>query len=168
MEMTERKKMAGHAACFAAYAIFGFNIIVCKDLMGGHLVSPLAIFTLRSIGAGIIFWILSAFMPHEHVDRKDYPKIFAASFLGFFLTQITFLVAIPDVTPMHCSIISAMSPIYTMFIAAIVLKEPLSWQKVLAALMVFTGVFIVSRSRAAGNSAPHDGVYQRPQDFLGL
>ena len=61
-----------------------------------------------------------------------------------------------------------MSPIYTMFIAAIVLKEPLSWQKVLAALMVFTGVFIVSRSRAAGNSAPHDGVYQRPQDFLGL
>lgn len=86
MEMTERKKMAGHAACFAAYAIFGFNIIVCKDLMGGHLVSPLAIFTLRSIGAGIIFWILSAFMPHEYVDRKDYPKIFAASFLGFFPT----------------------------------------------------------------------------------
>lgn len=159
MEMTERKKMAGHAACFAAYAIFGFNIIVCKDLMGGHLVSPIAIFTLRSIGAGIIFWILSAFMPHEHVDRKDYPKIFAASFLGFFLTQITFLVAIPDVTPMHCSIISAMSPIYTMFIAAIVLKEPLSWQKGGGVLLSLCGIIFLILHNASGSGTAESSLY---------
>lgn len=166
--MNSNSRLAGHAACFVAYAIFGFNIIVCKDLTEGQLISPIAIFTLRALGAGLLFWIISLFSPREKVDTKDFVKIFAAAFLGYFVTQLTFLVAIPNVTPMHCSIISAMSPIYTMFIAAIVLKEPLSWQKVLAALMVFTGVFIVSRSRAAGNSAPHDGVYQRPQDFLGL
>ena len=125
--MKDRSVPAGHLACFAAYAIFGINIIVCKDLTGGHLISPIAIFTIRSLGAGLLFWSISLFQPREKVERKDYIKIFAAAFLGYFMTQLTFLMAIPDVTPMHCSIISSMSPIYTMFIAAIVLKEPLSW-----------------------------------------
>ena len=30
--MNSNSRLAGHAACFVAYAIFGFNIIVCKDL----------------------------------------------------------------------------------------------------------------------------------------
>ena len=138
--MKENGKLAGHLACFGAYAIFGFNIIVCKDLMGGHLVSPLAIFTLRSLGAGLLFWILSLFMPREKVDLRDLPKIFLASFLGFFLTQLTFLEAIPDITPMHCSIISALTPVYTMFIAALVLKEPLTLKKGGGVLLSLCGI----------------------------
>ena len=127
--MVKNNNTAGHLACFTAYAIFGVNIVVCKDLTSGGAISPLAIFTIRSLFAGALYWILSLFVPQEKVDKEDYLKIFAASFLGFFLTQLTFLKAIPDITPMHCSIISALTPIYTMFIAAVVLKEPLSFQK---------------------------------------
>lgn len=149
--MKENTRISGHIACLAAYAIFGFNIIVCKDLTGGHLISPLGIFTIRSIGAGLLFWALSLFLPKEKVDRKDYIKIFAASFLGFFMTQITFLVAIPEVTPMHCSILSAMSPIYTMFIAAIVLKEPLTWKKGGGVLLSLCGIiFLILNNAGTG------------------
>ena len=152
--MKDKSILAGHAACFAAYAIFGINIIVCKDLTGGHLISPIAIFTLRSLGAGLMFWILSMFMPSEKVDRWDYPKIFAAAFLGYFMTQLTFLMAIPDVTPMHCSIMSSMSPIYTMFIAAIVLKEPLSWQKAGGvALSLFGILYLILNNTSSGGVA---------------
>lgn len=149
--MKENTRISGHIACLAAYAIFGFNIIVCKDLTGGHLISPLGIFTIRSIGAGLLFLALSLFLPKEKVDRKDYIKIFAASFLGFFMTQITFLVAIPEVTPMHCSILSAMSPIYTMFIAAIVLKEPLTWKKGGGVLLSLCGIiFLILNNAGTG------------------
>lgn len=149
--MKENTRISGHIACLAAYAIFGFNIIVCKDLTGGHLISPLGIFTIRSIGAGLLFWGLSFFLPKEKVDRKDHIKIFAASFLGFFMTQITFLVAIPEVTPMHCSILSAMSPIYTMFIAAIVLKEPLTWKKGGGVLLSLCGIiFLILNNAGTG------------------
>lgn len=149
--MKENTRISGHIACLAAYAIFGFNIIVCKDLTGGHLISPLGIFTIRSIGAGLLFWALSLFLPKEKVERKDYIKIFAASFLGFFMTQITFLVAIPEVTPMHCSILSAMSPIYTMFIAAIVLKEPLTWKKGGGVLLSLCGIiFLILNNAGTG------------------
>lgn len=150
--MEKDRRLDGHIACFTAYAIFGINIIVCKDLTGGHLISPIALFTLRSLGAGALFWILSLFGPREKVDRKDYIKIFAAAFLGYFITQLTFLVAIPDVTPMHCSIMSAMSPIYTMFIAAIALKEPLSWQKSGGVLLSLCGIIFLILNNAGARS----------------
>ncbi len=152
--MQDKSKAIGHLACFGAYAIFGLNIIVCKDLMGGHLISPIAIFTLRSLGAGLLFWILSLFLPAEKVEPRDYIKILAAAFTGYFVTQMTFLVAIPDVTPMHCSILSALTPVYTMFIAAIVLKEPLSWQKAGGVLLSLSGVlFLIFNNASSGGVA---------------
>lgn len=150
--MEKNRNTPGHLACFAAYAIFGVNIIVCKDLTGGHLISPVAIFTLRAIGAGILFWIISFFCPQEKVERQDFPKILAAAFLGYFVTQLTFLIAIPDVTPMHCSMISALSPIYTMIIAAVVLKEPLTWQKAGGVILSLCGIIFLILNNAGGSS----------------
>ena len=150
--MKSNTRISGHIACFMAYAIFGVNIIVCKDLTSGHLISPIGIFTLRSLGAGLMFWILSLFFPAEKVEKKDYLKILAAAFLGYFVTQLTFLIAIPDVTPMHCSIISSISPIYTMFIAAIVLKEPLSWTKAGGVALSLCGILFLIFNNASGTS----------------
>ena len=149
-----RQSLVGHLACFLAYAIFGFNIIVCKDLTADRLISPLAIFTLRSLGAGALFWLISLFTPREKVERKDYVRIFAASMLGFFVCQVTFLMGIPHITPMDCSVLSAISPIYTMIIAAIVLKEPITWQKTAGVMISFAGIIylIVSRSSATGTA----------------
>ena len=147
-------KLLGHLACFIAYSIFGINIIVCKDLMGGHLISPMAIFCLRSIGAGFLFWLLSFFLPTEKIERKDYVKIFGASVLGFFLTQITFLIAIPDITPMDCSIVSAISPILTMFIAAFALKEPITMRKAGGVALSFFGIiFLILNSVSVSDSS---------------
>ena len=149
-----KQTIVGHLACFMAYAIFGFNIIVCKDLTAGRLLSPLAIFTLRSLGAGALFWLISFFTQKEKVEKKDYAGIFAASMLGFFVCQVTFLVGIPHITPMDCSVLSAISPIYTMIIAAIVLKEPITWQKAGGVAISFAGIIylIVSRTSAAGTA----------------
>lgn len=138
--MREKNSILGHIACFTAYLIFGLNIVVCKDLTSSGVISPLALFTLRSLGAGVLFWIISIFLPKEQVERRDLPKIFAASVLGFFLTQISFLMAISRITPMDCSIVASLSPLYTMFIAAYVLKEPLSAQKIGGVVLSLCGV----------------------------
>ena len=134
------EKTTGHLACFIAYAIFGINIIVCKDLTSSRLISPVALFCIRSLGAGTLFWMISCFLPKEKVEKKDYGKIMAASLLGFFLTQMTFLIAIPDITPMDCSIVSSLSPIYTMFIAAYALKEPITLRKAGGVAISFLGI----------------------------
>ena len=145
-----KEKTLGHLACFIAYAIFGINIIVCKDLTSSRLISPIALFCLRSLGAGSLFWIISCFLPKEKVEKKDYGKIMMASLLGFFLTQMTFLIAIPDITPMDCSIVSSLSPIYTMFIAAFALKEPITLRKVGGVAISFLGVLYLILNSVTG------------------
>ena len=138
--MKERDSILGHIACFTAYLIFGLNIIVCKDLTSSNAISPLALFTLRSLGAGALIWYISFIKPKESVERHDLPKILAASVLGFFLTQITFLMAISQITPMDCSIVASLSPLYTMFIAAFTLKEPISAKKVGGVVLSLCGI----------------------------
>lgn len=149
-------------ACFAAYAIFGINIITCKDLTSSNIFSPIALFCIRSSSAALIFWIISAFMPCEKVDKKDYLKILAASFLGFFLTQMTFLIAIPDISPMNCAIVSSMSPVYTMFIAAFALKEPITAKKAGGVLLSLAGIIWLIMS--SGN--PSEGTSTNIRGFL--
>ncbi len=152
--MKENNSILGHIACFTAYLIFGLNIVVCKDLTSGNAISPLALFTLRSLGAGALFWLISLFRPKEPVERCDLPKIFAASVLGFFLTQITFLMAISQITPMDCSIIASLSPLYTMFIAAFALKEPLSAKKIGGVVLSLCGVlYLIINSVTSSSTA---------------
>ena len=140
----------GHLACFVAYTIFGINIIVCKDLTTSQLLSPVALFCLRSLGAGLLFWIIGSFLPKEKVDRKDYLKIFMAAVLGFFLTQMTFLIAIPSITPMDCSIVTSLSPIYTMFIAYFALREPITLRKAGGVALSFCGIVYLILNSATG------------------
>lgn len=153
IEHLGKDKILGNLACFTAYLIFGINIVTCKDLSSSHLLSPLALFCLRATGAGTLFWILSLFCPKEKVELKDYPKLLAASFIGFFLVQASFLMAIPDVTPMTCSILSALTPIYTMFIAALTIKEPITWKKAGGVALSFCGIVLLILNSASGDGA---------------
>lgn len=151
--MFEQKSLFGHFACFTAYLIFGLNIIVCKDLTSSGAISPIALFTLRSLGAGSLFWIISLFMPKQRVEKSDYVNIFAASVLGFFLTQMFFLMAISRITPMDCSIITSLSPVYTMFIAAYALKEPLTAQKIGGVVLSLCGIIYLILNSVTSSSA---------------
>lgn len=136
-------KLLGHIASFLAYTIFGFNIILTKDLMGSGAASPLALFTMRAIGAALCFWTLSLFAPAEKVEKHDLPRIALASFTGYFLTQVTFLKGITLATPLDCSIISTLSPVFTMLVAALVLKEPLTVKKAGGVLLGLAGIILL-------------------------
>ena len=147
-----RKKWTGHLAVFTAYLIFGFNIVVCKDLTSEPYISPIGIFLLRSVGAGSIFWLLSLLVPREKVARRDMPGIFLASLLGFFLTQITFLMAIPLISPMESALMSSLSPIYTMLIAAVALREPITAKKVGGVALSFAGIIYLILTGSMGEA----------------
>ena len=152
--MQSQGKLTGHLSVFIAYTIFGFNIIICKDLTSSCLISPMGLFNFRAIGATLLFWIVSLFFPKERVPFSDLWKIFIASMLGLFLTQISFLEAIKITTPMDTAIITAITPIFTMFTAAIALKEPITLKKAGGVAISFTGVvMLILNSVSLGNSA---------------
>ena len=136
--------LTGNLACFAAYAIFGFNIICCKNIAIDGNITPMALFCLRSFGATALFWIWSVFTaPKEQVDGKDLWKVAVASFLGLFMTQLSFLFAITQCTAIDASIMSTLSPIMTLIISAIVIKERITWSGVTGIVLSLVGVLIL-------------------------
>ena len=145
--------LKGHLAAGGAYAIFGLNIVFCKDIATCALVSPIALFTMRAIGASLLFWGVSLFSPKEKVAACDLWKIAAASVLGLFIPQLTFLAACTMTAAIDISILSTLSPIFTMFLAAIVLKEPLTAKKAGGVAVSFAGVLtlILNSASAAGD-----------------
>ena len=144
----------GHAAAAAAYVIFGINVVVCRDIaIEGHI-EPIVLFSMRALVAGALFWLLSFFMPKEHVPTKDLLKLCGAGVLGLFLPQLTFLHAIAHTTPVDLSVMSTTTPIFTMFVAAIFLKEPITWKKVLGVALSFGGIlWLILQSTFGGNGA---------------
>ncbi len=150
--MASENRLAGHLAAFGAYTIFGLNIVICKDIANCGMISPIALFTLRAAGASVLFWMISLFMPKEKVARGDFWKIVAASLIGFLVTQLTFLKGITMTTAIDASILSTLSPVFTMLIAAVALKEPITFKKAGGVAISFTGVlFLIFNSVISGN-----------------
>lgn len=148
---SNKSTLIGHLACFGAYCIFGFNIVCCKNISNAHVLTPMDLFCLRAMGATALFWLLSLFMPKEKVPLKDMGQIFIASMLGLFLTQISFLKAITMTTSIDTSITNTCTPILTMLVAAVALKEPITFKKIAGVLVSLCGVlFLIFNSVGLG------------------
>ena len=142
--MEKNRLLIGNLACFTAYALFGFNIISCKGIALDGNITPMALFCLRSFGATVLVWLWSLFTaPREHVAKADLWKVALASFLGLFMTQISFLYAITQTTAIDASIMSTLSPIMTLVISAIFIKERVTWSGVAGIALSLLGVFIL-------------------------
>ena len=136
-------KLAGHLSIAGAYTIFGLNIVFCKDIANSEAVPPIVLFTMRALGASALFWLLSIFIPKEKVERGDFLKIAAASFVGLFVPQLTFLKAITIATTIDTAIMGTLGPIFTMFFAFLFLGEPITGKKAGGVVLSFVGVIFL-------------------------
>ena len=144
----------GHLASAATYAIFGINIIACRDIAIDGGLAPIVLFVIRALVAGALFWIVSLIGPREKVPPRDLLKVAGAGIIGIFLPQLTFLHAIARTAPVDLSIITTITPILTMLFAAFFLKEPITWKKVLGVFVSFGGiVWLILQSVAVGGGA---------------
>ena len=152
MKSEMNRQLIGHLASFGAYAIFGLNIVFCKDIANQGELSPIFLFTLRAFCAGLLFWMLGLFTRREKVPAIDLLRMAGAALLGLVIPQMTFLTAITMTAPIDLSVVQSMTPIMTMFVAAIFLKEPITWKKAGGVALSFAGVLwlIFQSTHAAG------------------
>ncbi|MBP5535232.1 MAG: DMT family transporter [Bacteroidales bacterium] len=153
---TSRSQLIGHLASFGGYAIFGLNIILCKDIANEGDLSPVVLFSLRALCASMLFWLLSPVVKNDRLSRRDFLLMIGASLLGLVVPQMTFLTAITMTTPVDLSVVQSTTPIMTMFVAALFLKEPISWKKAGGVALSFAGVlWIILQSTHMANGADH-------------
>jgi drug/metabolite transporter (DMT)-like permease len=147
----KNKVILAHLAILIGNIIWGINNPITKSLVSVNI-SPYVLAYLRLIGACVLFWLASLFIPKEKVNTKDKIKIFFASIFGLVLNQILNTVGLSLTSPIDASIIVATLPIVTMILAAIILKEPITWLKFVGVLVGACGaILLISNSQLKSN-----------------
>lgn len=148
------EQLRGHLAIAAAYSIFGLNVVLCKDIANSEAVSPYVLFTFRAIGASALFWLVSIFQPEERIEKGDLWRIALASFLGLYLTQMSFLVGITMATAIDSAILGTLGPVFTMIFAYFFIGEPITGKKAGGVTVALAGViFLILNSVHAGGAS---------------
>lgn len=144
-------KMQGHLIMFVVMVMFGLNITINKYFYSTGLISPMGVTALRMTFGAIAFWIVSLFVPKEKVAKKDLLILLAGGLCGMLINQALFAYGLGMTSPVDGSIITTSGPLFAMIIAAFVLKEPITFQKVGGVLIGGLGAFVLVYTSAHGN-----------------
>ena len=153
--MKNKNKIQAHSAVILANVIFGLGVPVTKLLLD-EWVSPMGYMFTRCLGAAVIFWLISLFMPKEPVERKDLFIIMLGGLLGFVVSQTLTAWALVYTTPVYFSLIATLTPVATMLMAAVFLKETLNGKKTIGVLIGIAGALLMVFMGWQGGSGTND------------
>lgn len=148
------KQFGGVIAAFAAFCIFGVSSVLTKDLTNSGLFSPLVLVAFRLVGACGLFWLVSPILGSERVDAKDILLLIPASLIHMVIAKIATIQAIVYATPFDTSMIATLKPLFTLSLAAIILKLRVSIWHIIGILLGMLGVYLLVSS--SGKYLPQD------------
>ena len=128
-------KIVGNLSCFAAYAIFGFNIISCRSIALDGNITPMALpFSFSAFGASDL-----AAVPMNVMWQVIFVVV-AATFIAYFLIPIGQKRLKPVIVCMYTYV----QPVIAMAISLAMGMDTLNWLKIIATVLVFSGVGLVN------------------------
>ena len=151
-----RQQRKGHLALFSSNVMWGVMAPISKSLLAAGVISATALTDMRLLGGTILFWMLSLIVKSDKVEKKDYIKICGAAFFSTALNQILFVNGVSLTSPVDASICTSTLPIWTMLMAAVVLKEPMTGQKIAGVALGLAGAVLLilfGSARASGGSS---------------
>tara|TARA_X000000950_G_C13815476_1_gene619619 strand:- start:218 stop:1114 length:897 start_codon:yes stop_codon:yes gene_type:complete len=140
-------------ALFIVALIYGLNYSIAKDVMPNY-VKPFGFIFLRVTGATLIFWTLGLFVKEKSIEKEDFKKIAFAAFFGVGINFLSFFKGLSLTTPINASVIAVITPIMVLIFSSILLKEKLTYRKIVG---VFVGLFGAIILILYGNSSNLDG-----------
>lgn len=157
-EVQEKKFMGWRYVAMGAATLFwGLIPPLAKDAMREDF-TGMDMVTFRVTGAAICFWLTSVILSlcgkkQEHVPLRDVGLFFLASLLGITFNQSLYTIGISMTSPINASIMTTTMPIISFILSAILLKEKVSWQKLLGIGLALSGalmVILTSHTATAG------------------
>ncbi len=149
--MAELNKKHGHLALFTSSIVFGLNIPIARTIIP-DTVDPFLMTFLRMFGAAALFWTVSLFTKKEFVPRKDILLFFSSAVFAIVINQASFIVGLSKTSPIDASLVVTLSPVITMLLAAIFIKEPVTPVKTLGILIGASGALVLILSSSHNES----------------
>ena len=142
-------KAKGHIAILSANIIFGLNMPISRGLIP-DILSPYVLTFFRMAGAMCLFWLLSLFTKREKVPLKDIGLLFGAGMFGILINQMIFLVGLSKSSPIDSSMVLTLLPVFSMCLAALFLKEPITLKKVAGVVIGAMGALLLITHNSGG------------------
>ena len=148
--------LKGHAAMLGANTMWGLMAPVAKMVVAAGIVSPLLMTSFRILGAALLFWTASLFVPDEKVPPRDLLLMAGAAMLGILFNQGCYVFGVGFTSPGEASIITTTMPLWVMVFAAFILGEPITLKKIGGIVLGATGALILvlgaSKTGARGDN----------------
>ncbi len=135
-------KVKAHLALVGANLIYGVNYAIAKQVMPDYL-PPFALVFARISGACLLFWIFGMFFPAEKIRREDRTRFIVASVFGVAVNQSLFLNGLNLTSPIDAAIIMTATPILVLVVARVLLREPVTFFKIIGIAAGATGAILL-------------------------
>ncbi len=136
------KIIRAHLSLVIVSLIYAATFSIAKEVMPVY-VPPFAFVLVRAGSAMLLFWLVSVFFVKEKVDKKDIPRLALLGVCGVAVNQILFLNGLSQTTPINASIIMVSNPVFVLLIAAILLKEKISFSKIAGIAFGIAGALLL-------------------------
>ncbi len=138
------EKVKAHLLVLLGNFFFGTAVVAVKHITPA-LMPPLAVNVIRVGVALSLFWILYFIKPSSEalIKRKDVPLFFICALTGVAINQILFIKGAALTSPIHTSLLALSTPIAITVIAAWLLKEKITSNKIIGLILGISGAVIL-------------------------
>jgi drug/metabolite transporter (DMT)-like permease len=136
------KTLRAHAALLSANVIYAASYTIAKQVTDGPI-PPLGLVLLRVSGAVILFWLTGLLIVKEKTELKDLPHLALLALVGVAINQMCFLKGLSLTSPISASIMMITTPILVVIIAALLLRERITFGRILGIVLGFSGAVIL-------------------------
>ncbi|PKQ44888.1 DMT family transporter [Confluentibacter flavum] len=143
-----------HLALLGANTIYGANYIIAKGIMP-EKINPTAMVLVRLGVSALLFWLIKFLFVKEKVIPKDLLRLAACAVFGASVNQLVFFYGISLTSPIDASIIMTFTPIIVLVFSLLILKEPITKNKLLGITIGGAGAIalVLYGNNAVGTSS---------------
>ena len=136
------KRTLALLAALGATTIYSLNHTIAKEVMPAYI-QGFGFVQVRLLGAAILFWLVSLFIPQQKIDRADLPKMLLCALLGMVINMLCFFKGLELSTPINSAVLITITPILVFVFSAILIKERLLLPRVVGVIMGFVGALVL-------------------------
>lgn len=147
----------GHAAMLLANVVWGAMSPVTKDVLLSGTIPSVALSAIRIAGGATLFWLCTLLLPArlvptETIRKADWPMLLLASVLMISANQGLYIIGIGYTSPIDSSVMSALTPVITMILAAMLIGQPITWLKAAGVALGLGGALLMVLAESTGSA----------------
>ncbi len=140
-ERSARAGLLGAGCLFAAAAIWGGMYVVSKYVLG--FIPPLTLLAARLVlGAAVLLLVMAAGR-QPWARPRDLPRLALLGVVGFGVSLSAQFIGTRLSSAAHGAVITSVTPAFILVFAGGLLRERITWQKILAVGVATAGVLLV-------------------------